>query len=457
MSDDECNSNTINNSNGAYDPHEKKYTDEESLQSSATVDYTDPDYFPDGGAQAWLNVMCAFLVTVATWGITSSFGVFTPYYKKILLPHATSFQVGWINSVQTAFIFFGGSITGKLFDAGYFYYLEVAGGAVCFACFMLLGECKEYYQVFLAQGVALGLGMGMVFSPSIACTGAYFKKLRPFVMSVCTSGVGLGGAVIPIITNNLLYNVGFKWTCRILGFIELGLFVVIIAFMRDRIPRNVRQERLAKSQVGSHFFSLNSWIDQAALRDPVFILFALGIACCFLVTFSPYAYIQSFAAYVHAPHELTKYSVSVLGAASFFGRLATFPISVLVGPLTCTGLISMFGAITLYCWGQVHSTAGFVAFAVVYGLLSGIIGGLPPFITPQLTQDVTRLGVRLGMVFFCLGMTTVVSIPIAGLVLGSEYDRFSHLAILCGSCMMGGSVLLTCSRVARGGFKLARV
>lgn len=432
--------------------------EETSLEANSVPDYHDPDYFPDGGTWAWLALFGGFLVVLATWGITTSFGVFTAYYKKELLPNASSFQIGWINSVQTAFIFYGGSLSGKLFDMGYFYHLEIAGSTIAFVSFLLVAECTEYYQVFLAQGVGLGLGMGFLFGPALACTGAYFKKRRPFAMAMCTTGGGFGGVIFPIIANNLLYSsIGFKWAMRILAFCELFLFIMIIAVMRDRIPRHVRQARLAKSAVSTSLFSLSSWIDKSALHDPVFMLFAVGIACCFFVTYPPYAFLQSFAIHISAPANLTKYIISLLGAFSFLGRFSTYFLARWVGALTCTGIVALLSSITLFCWAEVHNTGGLIAFTVVYGFLSGAIGAFPPFIVPQLTPDITRLGVRLGMVFLGLGTAVILSIPMAGLTLGATFDNFRHASILCGSAMMAGAVFLSCARIARAGFQLSRI
>lgn len=436
---------------------QQEETNTEEDEYERVLKYRDPTYFPDGGARAWLVLMGGFFVTVTTWGMTSSFGVFTAYYKKDLLSHNSSFQVGWINSVQTAFIFYGGTMSGKLFDAGYFYHLEITGMLLTFVSFILVAECTEYYQVLLSQGVGMGVGMGMLFGPSLACTGAYFLKYRPLAMSICTAGSGLGGVIFPIIANNLLYNVGFKWTIRILAFVELALFGIIAAVMRDRIPRAVRQQNLAKSHVGTGFFALNSWLDVSVFRDPVFMLFAIAMGCCFLSQYPPYAYLQSFALSLHAPEHLTKYIVSLLNGLGFFGRLSCYFIARAVGPINSTVLVTLFAGITLFSWAAVTNEGGLIAFTIFYGFLSGICGAFPPFVVPQLNPDIGRLGVRFGMVFILLGTSVLISIPVGGLVLGHDYDRFTHLAYFCGGCMIASSVILMCCRLARAGVTVAKV
>lgn len=183
----------------------------------------DPTYFPEGGLWAYLSLLGGFLSVLTTWGIITSFGVFQTYYKTDLFKHLSSFQLGWIQSLQLSCIFMGGVFTGRLFDDGYFYYLEIIGSTLIFVCFMLVAECTKLYQILLAQGVGMGLGMGMLFGPVLGCCSAYFKRKRGFAMCVCASGGGVGGIIFPIAANNLIQHVGFSWTIRILAFIELFL------------------------------------------------------------------------------------------------------------------------------------------------------------------------------------------------------------------------------------------
>lgn len=432
--------------------------DHHDQESAGTIqDYRNPDYFPDGGTRAWLALFAGMLVAFATWGIASSFGVFTAYYKESLLPTTSSFRIGWINSVQSAFIFFGGTFSGKIFDAGYFYHLEAAGMVISFVTFMLIAECKEYWQVLLAQGVGLGIGMGLLFSPSLACTGAYFKKYRPMALSVCVGGGGLGGIVFPIVANNLLPKIGFQWTVRVMAFIELALFVIIAGIVRDRIPRSVRQKRLAAKGGTGGFFAFSSWVDTSVFRDPVFMIFVIGMGGCFLCVYVPYAYLQSFASYVNASATVTKYIISILSVFSFFGRISCYSISLVFGPLTSTALILLSSAITLFAWSKAHNESGLLGFSIVYGFLSGYCASTPPFIIPILSPDISRLGVQLGMAFGYLGVAVLLSIPMGGLVLGASYEEFQQLAYFCGGSMMAAGVCLVICRVLRGGFKLKKV
>lgn len=55
---------------------------------------------------------------------------------------------------------------------------------------LLVAERKAFYKVFLAQAVGMGFGIGFLFGPYLACTGADFKMRRPFAIEMCTTGGG---------------------------------------------------------------------------------------------------------------------------------------------------------------------------------------------------------------------------------------------------------------------------
>lgn len=55
--------------------------------------------------------------------------------------------------------------------------------------FMLsLASVNSYYQLFLAQGVGLGLGAGLIYMPSMAIQAHYWRRRRALVMGIVITG-----------------------------------------------------------------------------------------------------------------------------------------------------------------------------------------------------------------------------------------------------------------------------
>lgn len=62
----------------------------------------DQDSIPDGGLQAWLQVLGGFMIFFNTWGLLNTFGVFQTYYASGDLFTASSSDISWIGSIQVS-------------------------------------------------------------------------------------------------------------------------------------------------------------------------------------------------------------------------------------------------------------------------------------------------------------------------------------------------------------------
>jgi MFS family permease len=82
--------------------------------------------------------------------------------------------------------------SGPLYDLGYYHILLYAGAFLTVFGLMMLSISTQYYQVFLAQGVCVGVGCGLLYVPTMSLVGGSFKRRRAVAMSVVTSGTALG-------------------------------------------------------------------------------------------------------------------------------------------------------------------------------------------------------------------------------------------------------------------------
>lgn len=95
--------------------------------------------------------------------------------------------------------------------------------------------CETYWQLVLAQGLCIGLGNGCLLTPVSTVISTYFTKKLPFVLGIAACGSVTGGLVYPSMARTLLPSVGFGWTMRAIGFIQLGTLAVAIAIIRPRL------------------------------------------------------------------------------------------------------------------------------------------------------------------------------------------------------------------------------
>lgn len=76
---------------------------------------------------------------------------------------------------------------------------------------------KVYWQFVLCHGLGVGLGMGLMFSPSVSTISHHFgkSKYRTLAYGCQAAGSSAGGVVFPIGLRFLLPAVGFAWGIRI--------------------------------------------------------------------------------------------------------------------------------------------------------------------------------------------------------------------------------------------------
>lgn len=213
--------------------------------------------------QAWTQVFCAWLCVIHCWGFVNSFGAFQTYYTSIL-PQSPS-VISWIGSLQACLLFLIAAPSGRALDAGLFRPIVFVGIVLQIVGIFTLSAAKNYWQILLTQGVCTGLGGGLYFCPIMGVVSTYFVKKRAIAVALVTTGNSLGGLIYPIIVRQLLGPLGFGWTVRVIGFINVVSFAVVFAFMKPRLPPR----------------KAGPLIDMDIFSDPPYMLYTLGV--CFLI------------------------------------------------------------------------------------------------------------------------------------------------------------------------------
>ena len=262
--------------------HEQRNT---TTSSSAAVDETpvppvvddDDDEFnpPDGGWRAWSQVLAAHLINAMTWGYAATFGVYQLHYVDTMaLPAA---QVSWIGSVQIFLTFATCAVSGRLSDAGYA--RETAAGG-CFLAVLgtfMTSLATTYWQIFLAQGVCTGLGLGIAFMPALSVTSSYFKHNRSFALAVAAVGTSVGSLIFPSSVQYLTPQIGFPWAVRCAAFVALLVCAVACMLLKPYLPAR----------------KAGPWVEWEAFRELPYVLFALGSFLNFYAMYFGFFYVSN--------------------------------------------------------------------------------------------------------------------------------------------------------------------
>ncbi|KAJ5646157.1 hypothetical protein N7490_002529 [Penicillium lividum] len=380
---------------------------------------------PNGGPVAWLQVAGAFFLFFNSWGVVNTFGVFQSYYEDVLLSSYSASSISWIGTVQGFLLFLVGVVVGPVFDRGYLKSLIVIGSFFVVFGLMMTSISTEYYQVFLAHGVAVGIGCAFLFLPSVAVVATYFTSRRALATGITASGGSIGSVIFPIVFHKLIGPLGFGWTTRIIAFIALAGLIFAWIVMEQRLPPP-KQAR--------------SLVDLSAFREPVFVVFSFGLFFAFVGLYFPFFYLPGFfSSSLHASYNISFYIIAILNAASVFGRITPGLLADRVGSLNTLIPISLIASVLSFSWIGIHNEAGAIVFACLYGYVSGAIVSLPPTIITRLSPNMATVGARMGMCFTFAGTGLLIGNPIAGALLDLQDAIFWKAQLFTAVMVVTGS------------------
>ena len=157
------------------------------------------------------------------------------------------------------------------------------GGIMLGTGLALLSLTTNLLYFYVGYGI-MGLGcssMGMI--PVSHVVSDWFKKRRGVAVGIASSGLGIGGFVLPLIIGiYLIPNFGWRTTYQILAVSSL-LFIILIVQFAIKTSPNVTEPHLdaveQSEETKSSSQSSGGWTLNAALKTPTFWL----ITCAYVL------------------------------------------------------------------------------------------------------------------------------------------------------------------------------
>ncbi|KAG2133304.1 major facilitator superfamily domain-containing protein [Suillus clintonianus] len=389
-----------------------------------------PHEFPEGGLEAWATAFGAFLVQFCGFGYSASFGVFQDFYTQHYLTNETSSALSWIGSLSVFLTTAMGLVSGSLHDRGYFYHLVITGSVLqSLSLFMLsLSKPDQYYQIFLSQGLGLGIASGLNYIPSMAIISHHFRRRRTLVMTFVASGSSLGAVIHPIMLNNLLHGpVGFTNGVRASAGLVSAFLLIACLCMRTRLDPPAKPVNYIVAA-------------RKCIRDVPFILMIAGGFLFQIGFYYPLFFFQLDSIKHGIGTTFSFYSLVILNVSNCVGRVTSgfivrftgVPNLIIISSISCGVLI--LGMIGL------NSLASVVVLGMLYGYFAGLNTGMAAPLMATLTPDLSELGARMGICLFIVGFGILIGTPISGALLTSHYTwwipaLFSGIASLTGGMM----------------------
>ncbi|KAK1229727.1 hypothetical protein PQX77_007191 [Marasmius sp. AFHP31] len=382
--------------------------------------------FVDGGVRGWSTVAGSWFLLFST--------------------------LGWMGSVQLALPFLIAVPAGRLFDAGYIHSVIATGSVIfSFSLFMLsLAQRDQYYQMFLSQGLGMGIGVGCVQLHSATIVSRHFVRRRALAYGVALTGASVGSVVFPILLNHLIYSIGFADAVRVSGYISLGGLVA--GNLLVRTPT----KKIAFREAPPTFLSF--------LKDPAFVFFVAGTVISFLGFYFPskftgdlhfpcyyeiwhanaaeslVIYLQLFAVEKSIDTKMAFYSIAILNGSGVVGRIVANHMADVFGLFNIQVPCTFITAALIWLVLAIKNVASLVTVSALYGLFSGAWLSLCMVATAVLSKSPSEVGARTGMTMGAVGVSVLFSAPIQGAVLGKD-DMWIRSVAVSASFMLVGAVL----------------
>lgn len=383
--------------------------------------------FPDGGFQAWLAVLGAFLGLVPVFGIMNSIGAIESYISKHQLKDISSSSVSWIFSLYLSISFLSCILSGGYFDRGGSTRPMITGTVIYVGGFFAMANCEKMYQFVLAFSVLSGTGTGVLMTPLVSVVATWFHKRRGIACSMATMGGSVGGIAFPIMLRKLYSEVGFPWAIRVMAFISLGCLSFALKFAREREKPVVEPFHSTREMIQWYASSALNW---RYFLDTKFLFAALAAALAESSLTASATYLTSYSLARGNSQSVSYSLITANNALGILGRyvpayladrcLGRFNVAIVTISLAalCNFVLWLpFGGHIRLLW----------AYVCLYGFATGSILSLNPVCIGQIssTQD---FGKRYSTACFLEAIITLPVLPIGGAIIGkgsvSGYNKF---------------------------------
>ena len=213
-------------------------------------------------------------------------------------------------------------------------------------------------HLIVTQGIMYSIGGGLAWTPILFYIEEWWVRRRGFAYGATMAGLGLSGAILPVVLQWLLEKYGFRTTLRVCALSFVALNFPVLFFFKPRLPLSHTTQ--------SRGFDLSFWTCTTFLiQQSVVVMQGLGY-------FLPAIYLPTYAQSLGASGLQSTVTIVLLNFAAFVGSLA---MGFAVDKWEVTNCIA-FTAVgstlaVFWLWGFATSLPVLYVFCVAYGMFAG--------------------------------------------------------------------------------------
>lgn len=383
------------------------------------------------------QVAAAHLLFALAFGAVYAFGVFFGALQQHL---ATGrFSVALAFSLAAGIYHLAGPLAGALGER--FPVRRVVGaGAVLVALGMgLSSSAASAGELAVAFGVCAGLGVGLVYVPTMAVLQRWYVRQRTRACAVALMGIAVGALAVPLLAAALQQALGWQVAMRLVGLCVVVLGTLAAAVLVAR-----------PSDIGAGPDGLAAPFGPRDDAPGLTLREAMATPCWrWLSAAMVLASSGWFFALAHIVPQGVARGLSLPRAALLVALLAAGHVA---GRLAAAGLGERWGAVRLLQWlglglvalhlvwlAAVHAWV-LAAFALLFGLAHGACTALYPALAAR-CFGTRRLGRILGALYASVGLAALAGASTAGWLFDVARSDALPVAVSALAALLGAACL----------------
>ncbi|KAM0468753.1 hypothetical protein ACHAP7_010537 [Fusarium lateritium] len=378
---------------------------------------------------AWSCVLGSLLFLIPSFGFMASIGTVQSYLSLNQLKDHSVSEIGWISGVYLFLSLVPNFFIGSMLDRYGPRILSPIGGVFSTVTFILMAECKTYWQFMLCFGVFGSIGTSICCTTGIGVVGKLFVRRRGLAMGTAVMGTSLGSIIFPLLLRSTFKTLGWAWSMRIVALV-VGCVTTsgVICFLPfQRLVSSTGKEKEAKDPGSA--FDLSAW------KNPTFAFVSCGVFLIEFVVFGIGGLLPTISIGAGFSAEDGYTLLAILGACSCVGRFTMGLLGDRLGGvnsmISVMVLIIIFMS-TIFIPFITTSAPLLYTFTALWGFCSGSFYVLSPVCTGKTCEpkDYARY---YGSSNFSVGIALLVANPVSGIMLeklGAQPLACFYLAIV---------------------------
>ncbi|MBL8343756.1 MAG: MFS transporter [Rubrivivax sp.] len=313
---------------------------------------------PDEPPYGWVVVWACFTALAVIFGVSYSFAAFfQPFAAEFGAARAdVSLVFGTSGLVYFALGAFGGMLADRFGPRR-----VTSAGMLTIAVALVAGSrSTSMAMVTLAYGLVLGVGIALVYTPSIGCVQPWFNRRRGLAAGLASAGIGAGTLLVPLAAAWAIAQ--GPWRSAMLALAVLVLAVGLPATLLLKPAPSAR--RVAGGVVSG--VSLREAVSGARFRW-LYVMCLLGTPSMFV----PFAHLSASARDMGVADAQAVGLVGLIGIGSLTGRFVVGTLADRLGRGPATVAVMASLGLSMLLWWLAPGYAALAVFALWMGLSYG--------------------------------------------------------------------------------------